>query len=336
MPHLQWDAFKREVEGLTTIYRQDNRWVSWWRHANWNNACVMPAYIRAAYRLYEATARNELDFVVLGGTSIRMARDLIFNFGITGVNGIQDRPTVVAARAAQADRAAPRPDVDENGAPVPPPADPDNRVVPVTGVGSILSEDRWTPILNDALIVGSATAQHDFVIALDRYEQGIWRECEATLRPDLERMRTRYAQRYGGNPNDAFLKNTEEYRCMVWQRFFSWNIGMFWDTHLNIPRVLTRELLGLAMFGYEVKLGDKQIGFRPNTNAPDPTFAHYVTGLRNVRFHDNAAARARIMRALSTFLLGHRYAISFRADRPAPAAVAPVPPIVGGQPIQFV
>ncbi|MEP3667638.1 MAG: hypothetical protein ABJN42_13015, partial [Roseibium sp.] len=213
-------------------------------------------------------------------------------------------------------------------------ANPDNRVVPVTGVGSILSEDRWTPILNDALIVGSATAQHDFVIALDRYEQGIWRECEVTLRPELERMRARYAHAFGGRPPDAFLKNTEEYRHMVWQRFFSWNLGMFWDSRFNNPRVLTRELLGLAMFGYEVKLGDKQIGFRPRINAPDPTFTDYVNGLRILRFQDNRA-RARIMRAISTFLLGNRYAISFRADRPAPA-VAPVPPIVGGQPIQLV
>jgi len=302
--------------------------------------CVLKQRLRhaglspAAYRLYEAKALNELEFVVLGGTSIRMARDLIFNFGITGVNGIQEAPTEVAARAAQANRDAPRPDTDDNGVTVPPPANPDNRVVPVTGVGSILSEDRWTPILNDALIVGSATAQHDFVIALDRYEQGIWRECEVTLRPELERMRTRYAQRYGGRPSDSFLKTAEERRCLVWQRFFSWNKGMFWDSNRNNPRVLTRELLGLSMFGYEVKLGDKQIGFRPRTNAPDPTFTAYVTGLRKLRFHDNRA-RARIMQELSTFLRGDQHAISFRADRPAPA-VGPVPPIVGGQPIQLV
>jgi hypothetical protein len=329
MPHLQWNAFKREVEALQDIYRQDNRWVGWWRHASWNNACVMPAYIRAAFRLYDATARNELEFVVLGGTSIRMARDLIFSFGITGLNGIQDAPTVVAARGAQADRAAPRPTLDRKGQPLPPPANPDDRVVPVIGVGSILSEDRWTPILNDALIVGSATARHDFVIALDRYEQGIWRECEITLKPELARLRARYAARFGGNPPESFLKNTEEYRQMVWQRFFSWNMGMFWDARFNIPRVLARELLGLSMFGYEVKLGDKQIGFSPSPNAPDPTFTAYVNGLRALRFQDNTA-RPRIMQALSTYLLGERHAIGFRADLPVGR------PIVGGQQIQFV
>ncbi|MGX1498596.1 hypothetical protein ACSSV1_003647 [Labrenzia sp. MBR-25] len=331
MPHLQWTAFKREIEALQDIYRQDNRWVGWWRHASWNNECVMPAYIRAAYRLYDATARNELEFIVLGGTSIRMARDLIFAFGITGLNGIQDAPTVVAAREAQAAREAPRPTVDRNGMPVPPPANPDNRVVPVNGVGSILSEDRWTPILNDALIVGSATAQHDFVIALDHYEQGIWRECEASLKPDLARLHARYAGRFNGNPPESFLKNTEEYTLMVWQRFFSWNMQMFWDTKLNIPRVLTRELLGLSMFGYEVKLGDKQIGFSPNTNAPDPTFTAYVNGLRTLRFHDSAA-RSRIMQTISTYLLGNNHAIGFTADQ----HTVRTPPITGGQPMQLV
>lgn len=328
MPLLQWRDFKREVDALVPIYRQDNAWVGGVITPSWNFEYHMHHYIRAAYLLYQATGRNELRFVLLGGTSIRKSRAYIMNFGVTAANGIQDPETETEVRytdrARTAAVAAPR---------VQAAANPDNRVIPAQGIGSILSEKRWTPILNDALIVGSATAQHDFLIALDRYEQGIWRECEATLKPELERMRAEYAHRHGGNPPDAFLKNTEEYRYMVWQRFFSWNLGMFWDSNYNNPRVLTRELLGLAMFGYEVKLGDKQIGFRPRTNVPDPTFATYVAGLRNLGFEDNRA-RARIMRALSTFLLGNRYGISFRADRPAPA-VAPVPPMNGVQPMQL-
>lgn len=329
MPLLQWREFKREIDPLVTIYRQDNAWVGRVITPSWNFEYHMHHYIRAAYLLYQATGRNELRYVLLGGTGIRKSREYIMNFGVTAANGIQDPETEVEVRytdQARADTvAAPRRQ---------PAANPDNRVIPAQGGGSILSEKRWTPLLNDALIVGSATAQHDFLIALDRYEQGLWRECEATLRPELERMRARYAQRFGGNPPDTVLKNSAEYRNMVWQRFFSWNLGMFWDSNARNPRVLTRELLGLAMFGYEVRLGDRQIGFRPRTNVPDPTFAAYVNGLRNLRFHDTRA-RARIMRAVSTFLLGNRYAISFRADRPAPA-VAPVPPIYGGQPVQLV
>jgi hypothetical protein len=326
MPLLQWREFKREIDALVTIYRQDNAWVGKWKGASWNFEFHMYHYIRAAFRLYRATAENRLKYVLLGGTEIRKNAEYILQFGVTAANGIQDDETVQGVSQADAFRTgvvtAPRAQAAVN---------PDNRIIQAQGGGSILSERGWTPILNDALIIGSATAQHDFVIALDQYEQGIWRECEASLKPHLARMHARYAGRFGGNPPESFLKNTEEYRLMVWQRFFSWNMQMFWDTKLNIPRVLTRELLGLSMFGYEVKLGDKQIGFKPNTNAPDPTFAAYVNGLRALRMHDSRA-RSNIMQALSTYLLGDNHAIGFTADQ----NTVHTPPITGGQPIQFV
>eukprot|EP00903_Cladosiphon_okamuranus_P001015 g1013.t1 len=333
MPLLEWTDFKREIDALVAIYRQDNRWVGSVISPSWNYEYHMYHYIRAAYLLYRATGRNALKHVLLGGTNIRKSREYIMNFGVTAANGIQDPETEDAVQYTEQERA----DIVTRPRDFPP-MNADNRVISAQKVGSILSEKRWTPILNDALIIGAATGNQNFMIALEPYEQGLWRECEATLRPALVRLRDQYAQRFGGNPSDEFVRNTQEYRHMVWQRFFSWNLGMFWDTNYNNPRVLTRELLGLAMFHYKVELGDRQIGFRPRLGHPDPTFAAYVNGLRNLRFHDGTA-RARIMRAVSTFLLGDRYAISFRADRPAPApapAVAPVPPIYGGQPVQFV
>lgn len=331
MPIRTLTEFKAEVDPLKAIYRQDNKWVGWWRNGSWNHEYVMDAYIRAAYQLYKATSENRLNFVVLGGTSIRMSRELIMNFGVTAANGIQDRKTELAVQQVRADRDAPRPTVDEHGAPMPAPPNPDNTVVPVVGVGSILSEDRWTPILNDALIVGSATAQHEFLIALEPYELGLWRECEATLKPELEKMRQRHAQRNGVILTDHALKNTDEYIRMIWSRFFNWNKGMFWDVTRENPRVLARELLGLSMFGYRVKLADRQIGFYPDVAAPDPRFVNYVNGLRNIRFHERTA-RARIMRALSSFLLNDSHAICFSADRPALAGL----PHVGHQNIRFV
>ncbi|MCK7614014.1 hypothetical protein [Roseibium sediminicola] len=310
---LQWREFKREIDALVTIYRQDNAWVGQWKGCSWDHDYHMYHYIRAAYLLYEATARNELRYVLLGGTGIRKSREYIRQFGVTAANGIQDPETVEGVRRADRFRA------EQAGQPrAQAAANPDDRVIPAQGFGSILSEQRWTPILNDALIIGAATARHEFMLAFEPYELGILRECQLSIQDQL-RKRT---------PNPT---QDEAYWPMVWNRFFKFNKNMFWDARWNIPRVLTRELIGLARFGYQVRLTPLGVGFRPPANeAPDPTFATYVRGLRNMRFHE-PGARARIMEELSVFLLGDSHALCFRADEHLLAGRPNV-----GHPTQFI
>lgn len=313
MPLMQWREFRREIEALVTIYRDDNRWVGTWRNASWNNDHTMYLFQRAAYRLYEATGRNELRYVLLGGTGIRMSRELILNFGVTSANGIQDAPTVgevdFTNQARRGAAAQPRPQAAAN---------PDDRVIPAQGFGSILSEKDWTPILNDALIVGSVSARHEFMLALEPKERGIFRESEASVRTALHKRRP------------GAMLGPEEWRD-VWLKVFRGNIGMFWDVQRNIPRVLARELVGLSIFGYRVKLTGQGVGFEPPGNdVPDPTFANYVQALRRIGFH-RPGARARIMREISGFLVNDDQALCFTADRPANAGR----PHVGNQ-VRFV
>lgn len=308
MPLMNFQTFNREIQAVKNIYRQDNAWVGRFIPPSWDRDLAMTMYIRAAYRLYRATGQNQLRLVLLGGTEIRKARNLIMNFGITAANGIQERETAMLADAAQAERE----EVNDADLPVNTRL-PTRNVVPVCGLGSILSEDRWTPLLNDALIVGGATANHEFVITLEPYERGLWRECEATLGKELRELEQQFAQ--FGNVPAGFVRNTPEFKKLCWKKFISWNLRMFWDTRQNIPRVLARELIGLSIFGYKPVFGDRQLAFRRPLGARDPVFSDYVRGLRNLRFHV-PGARARIMENLSEFLFDERDAFGFRADQP--------------------
>ncbi|GAA0775022.1 hypothetical protein E1180_01995 [Roseibium denhamense] len=317
---LTRQEFRRQVWDVVRIYREDNAWVGRWRNSSWNNDHIMEIYIRAAYRLYDATANNHHKLVLLGDTAIRSAEDLILNFGLTAANGIQEDEVVQTADNADAQR--------QNawGA----------NAIPVRGAGSILSENGWTPILNDALIVGSATAGHGFYLTLNRYESGLWREAAAMARGKLPALRRLYVHKYGpgidGNgPTDEFMMSTPEFRQQVWKYFMNWNIGMFWDVQRQNPRVLAREILGLSFLGYETVFNDQELFFRKRWDTPDPNFATYANRLRALRFHDSGA-RARILQSLSMYLFQDNTAIGFRADLPAIRAM----PIIGHQQMQLV
>ncbi len=278
------EQFGRQIRPLWQHYREQNAWVGRWV-PSWNLDTIMNDFVDAAFNLYEATANNELKIVLLGGTGIRTNKHLVQNFGVTGANGIQDRATQRHADIEQFTR-----DFGQNR---PKPS------VPVVGVGSLLSEQSWTPMLNDALIVGSATADHEFQLALEDDLHHVWRECErdakGTVRPAVEarvnevqhaqRLKDVFEQRIKHNPGFARnqanrtqydrlstqFRNTSsafhhgvgrEFYKEVWIHFLNENLDMLWDNRNKIPRVLARELIGLFLFGYRPRLQEHDTGIQ--------------------------------------------------------------------------
>lgn len=328
--------FRREIRPLWNYYREDNSWVGTW-DKSWNDDDDMGDYVDAAFRLYQATSTNALRLVLLGGTGIRMNKHLVSNFGVTAANGIQDQPTrvhVVAEEAArQNDQVRPQPPV------------------PVRGVGSILSENLWTPLLNDALIVGAAAAGQQFQIALENGYHESWRDCEQfiqwkadpEIREELEKVQRMNAalgllsRHVDNNPR---LENGSATKCardkvsvdhaywstvffhqrgpefykQVWQQFFCENLGLLWDTERQIPRVLARELIGLTLFGYEPEFKNMTLGFNRRRGAPPPKFADYVKLLRRLGMHGGKNSRAVVMKYLSKSLFGDELALHFPED----------------------
>lgn len=277
---LSLQQYTNQLFDLKDQYRSDNAWVGNWTES-WNDEAVMTKFINFAYALYAATARNALRLTVLGGTEIRLDDTYIRNFGVTAANGIQDKETERWVRTEQVKRGwrAKNPDAKATNA--------DSTVTPVTGVGSILSEKGWTPILNDSLILGAMTGGQDFALGLTPAEQMDWQ----IMNGDKVTRTAVQATRFG--ETTALIG--------AWKEFLNSQKRMFFFPWGG-PRVFTRELLGLSFFGYKPEFTWHQLGFSPARGRRDrPDFKTYLRKLHDVHFHA-PADQVMIMESISRYL----------------------------------
>jgi hypothetical protein len=287
---LRVQQFTSQLFDLREQYRQDNQWVAGWDE-KWTDDVVMTKFIGFAYALYAATARNALNLTLLGGTEIRMNQKYIQNFGVTAATGMQEQETAkwVAYESIRRGYRGMYPHSSSRN--------PQRSQVSVTGVGSILSEKGWTPILNDALILGAITARQQFALALTPGEQFDWNVMNGA-KANRTAVRTEFASRFGStstliNAWKAFLNSQKR------MFFFDW----------GGPRVFTRELLGLHFFGYKPKFSWHQLGFYADTGSRvRPDFKTYLAKLRDVGM-TSPANQAKIMETISMFLFNDIKAI---------------------------
>ena len=281
---LSRQQFTKQLFGLKNQYRLDNAWVSDWEES-WLDEDVMTRFILYAYALYAATASNALRLTVLGGTEIRKDEAYVRSFGVTAATGIQEQETrrlvIAESRMRKLRKKNPHPRA----------RNPDRTLVPVTGVGSILSEKGWTPILNDSLILGAIAGGQDFAVGLTPAEQIDW---EAMNGAKANKTATLHAQY-----DDTELKN-------AWKAFFNSQKRMFFFPWGG-PRVFTRELLGLHFFGYKPEFSWQQLGFYAGKRVP-PDFRTYLRKLHKVGFHA-PANQTKIMETISTYLFNDPRAI---------------------------
>lgn len=280
---LSKQQYITQIFDLKEQYRQDNKWVGNWTES-WNDEDVMTKFIGFAWNLYAGTATNALKLTVLGGTEIRLDDQYIRNFGVTAANGIQDTDTerYVAAEIA---RRTNHP-LNSN------PNKPALTHSPVTGVGSILSEKGWTPILNDSLILGAISGGQDFALGLTPAEQVDWNAMHGGKVTKTAVLAATYDQ---GNLLKAWKSFLNSQKRMF---FFPW----------GGPRVFTREILGLYFFGYQPVFSWHQLGFRPGPGGRgNADFKTYLAKLREQGFH--TGDQAKIMATISRFLFNDPKAI---------------------------
>jgi len=156
------------------------------------------------------------------------------------------------------------------------------------GPGSILSAERWSPMLDDALMLGRNIARQEFHFALDEDERRVWADLIA-MNPAP-----------GGPDSDAVLPRS------LWLTFFRSVLGVIWEK--GVPRVFVRELLACKLFGYEPIFTSLPLGFRPVAKGKDPTFHADLEGLPAVGFH--IPNREAILRSISPFLFDDAQALA--------------------------
>lgn len=283
-------------------------------------------YYRRAWTVYKNVLRNQLGFILLGDTRIRMRQQNILQFGIlSATNNPQDQTVQALVAAAQGQRTALgqlTPHEQRTLTPTQQNAKTAiRRPVPVTQVGSILSSEGWSPIMNDALIVAGVDNGTDFVYTLvDDEKWAFERICKRHYKRDpLD------AERYAADPNSPatwFIhqrppaNNTEAAKVQwnrereqssrgLWQIFFNEKSKVLWRK--GIPRVFARELLGLHFFGYRPSFDHTQITFSQVSQPASTTFSDYLERLREVGY--GAPYKRGIGRVVSEFLFNDRDAL---------------------------
>jgi hypothetical protein len=253
-----------ELATLIPQYRADNAWaIRWFEPVNADN-------ILNAWRLYKATSRNALGLLLLGEEGMRKKVDLLINFGLTSAHGPEDDEAAFLGAVG----------VQRNLLGIP-------GAPQFVGPGSILSDRKWNPLLNDAWLLGGVHARQDFHLVTEGVGSVSF-DLVATRRAAFGPAAPGYQRTPIQKWKNWFLRNPQIL-------FESWG-----------PRVFAREAIGLMAFGYEPVFSNQQLGFRcvdPQA-ATGATFRRYLAALSAVNFQLGSAGRNTVLSALSNFIFG--------------------------------
>src|ERR1700722_848413 len=147
-----------EIKALSARYIADNSWFRFYSGSGLD-PMAPESYADAAGRAYVHVQKSVVP-ILLGDTKLRSDQELVSNFGLSdgesgsaapepgpGRPGVPVIPIAGASMASAA--ASARPPASAN------PANP----------GGILSNAKWSPMLNDAFILGGINSNKQFVFA---------------------------------------------------------------------------------------------------------------------------------------------------------------------------
>lgn len=307
MKKLDFHTFHSEAFNTYPLYKADNSWFHFEMEPDAHG-------LFSCWTAYQKTDAPSAEMLLLGDTKIRTDNDLVLNFGLSSANGVQEEETrreiqelqnrrnqIAAGRPGSAASSASAPA--RAGAPsltpiptagsasVSPSASmapgattsalPAGGAVSVIGAGSILSTKGWSPMLNDSFIMGGVHAEHDFHLALSPDEKAIFE-----------------------GVNSAIAAKD------IWKEFFRRNPVSFWNSQYNVPRVFTRELLGLAAFGYKPEFSKHQLTFvcTNKGEADEASLSKYCESLRNAKLTP-IADKTKVLKEIARFVFDDEKAL---------------------------
>lgn len=258
------DGMYTELATLIPRYKAENLWaIKWFDPVNANN-------ILDAWRLYKCTSRNALGMLLLGEEGMRKKVDLLLNFGLTSAHGVEiDEANFLNPLIQQRINL---------GGPTAP---------QFVGPGSILSDRKWNPLLNDAWLLGGVNGLQDFHLVTE----GV-----GPIPVDVVATR-----------RSAFGAAAPQYQKIPIQKWKSWfqrTPQILFETWG--PRVFAREAVGLMTFGYQPVFTNHELGFRcvDTSAARGATFRQYLNALSAIQFHLGPGGRTTVLTALSNYLFG--------------------------------
>ena len=300
MKSLDIHSFTKAAYDAYPLYKAENSWFHFEIEPTAHG-------IYSCWTAYQKTDAPSAGVLLLGDTKIRTDNDLVRNFGLSSANGVQEEETrrdmeelqrqrdAIAAGARAGSSAAAAARSASPSLPAMPMAGsglvggassgttplPAGGAISVVGAGSILSTQGWSPMLNDAFVIGGVHAEHEFHLALSSEENSIFEALNSAVPPkDL------------------------------WRDFFRRNPVSFWNTQYGVPRVFTRELLGLRAFGYKPEFSQHQLGFRADdkNKSDSASFDKYCEALRNAKMTP-MGEKTTVIQHIAEFLFENKNAL---------------------------
>ena len=267
----------KKLKELSADYLADNSWFRFYSGGDGFDPMTPDKYADAAGKAYEHV-QKATTALPLGDTKIRSDADLVKNFGLSDADAppatatppsSQSATAMVATSGPTAIGMTPRPGAASSSAPSP---------------GAILSNKKWSPMLNDAFIMGGVHMCEQFVFA--------------PVGDDLSFIGALVPSGGGGSPKQQQI----DAAIPAWRAFFQSKSYLLWDR--NYPRVFVRELLGLQKFGYTAAPTAVNLSFDCTNKAlaETATFKEYVQELKDSGFYAND--QRKVLPIIATFLFG--------------------------------
>lgn len=305
--YIDKKIFAAEVRKHYATIQGQNSWAKKYFELEMTSTCPDAQAVESAERcwsLYVASRDNALGMLLLGEVSMRSKLALVQNFGLTSASGHEDEEPWLSPWLGfdLRDPASARPNLTK----IPSgtlDADKNRRLQPLQGPGSILSDRRWTPLMNDAWLLGGVHKRQGFHLVTE----GLGQHKLETALTAITRKLVFEAKRAKFDP--TLTPRPAEHQAKVqaiWQRWFLDNPTCLYESWG--PRVLVRELIGLMRFGYRPVFSRQELAFEcDDTNAAEgATIWAYSEALNTLSFHQGSdiSAKTKVLKALSNWLFG--------------------------------
>lgn len=264
---------------------------------------------KRAWNLYRASLNNRLGLLLLGEVSMRSKLALVQNFGLTygqGSGHETEEPWLSPWLGFDASKSAkPSEMAKVPGSTVSAEAIRQNKargLQALSGSGSVLSDRLWTPLMNDAWLLGGVHKRQEFHLVTEGLgQQKLVASLEKVKR---EKDFAKRIERFGTSVKKAKTTETE-----VWLAWFNDNPQYLFETWG--PRVLVRELIGLMTFGYKPNFSLQELGFYcADTGAAEQaTITRYFEALNSCQFHQGSGGKTEVLKKLSDWLFGRENAL---------------------------
>lgn len=282
-------AVAQELKGLSASYIADNSWFRFYS-ASGTEPMSPDRYAEAAGRAYVHSKKAVVP-LLLGDSKLRTDQEVVDNFGVSDA----EAASAAASSSASASVRAAVPAVPVAGGPSSAssgarPAG--SSTPPAAAPGGVLSNAKWSPMLNDAFMLGGIKHKKQFVYT--------------PVGDDLSFIRS--IAPAGAAPPGATKEQQVQAGMTVWKSFFLAKPGQLWDR--GFPRVFARELLGMKKFGYKAAPTSTNLSFDCPLPEPPPgaTFANYLTYLTECHFQQ--PSKQMVLEEIGEFLFNDKQALA--------------------------